>query len=356
MSDQTTRRAGRLFCRFLLGAAALGAVQVQAAPDGKALYHEHCSACHQTEGQGGIGLPLTAEILANVSDDYLTKTIRLGRPGRIMPAFEALSDAQVQAIVTHVRGWYGQPGPTFDDRPVEGDLARGEVVYLDKCASCHGVDGSGEGPGTGVTMSRERSFMIMPPAVNNPGFLAAASDALIRHSIVHGRDDTDMPAFGHRLSAEDIDNVVAYVRSFQRPLEQGTAEAGSRAPSRVVESPYDFETTLDNVRMALTGANFRLFPERFLEEGLIDEFSHNQRQVTIRFCNFKKLYNMLNIEPRLGVVLPCIIAVLEREDGTVLLTAPNMNTISRWFNNDELKALGETMDQMIVSVLEEATF
>ncbi|MEJ2576085.1 MAG: c-type cytochrome [Gammaproteobacteria bacterium] len=346
----------RLTRWLLLGAAFAAPTFAVAAPDGRVLYREHCSACHQTEGRGGIGLPLSRVVLASVSDDYLLKTVRLGRPGRIMPAFEALSDAQVAAIVAYIRGWYDVPAPSFDPAPIAGDPPRGEAVYAEACASCHGADGSGEGPGTGVTLSREREFMIMPPALNNPGFLRAAPDALIRHTVVNGRDGTEMPAFGRRLSAADIDDVVAYVRSFAAtPAQAATADAEAVEPSRVVDSPYDFDTTLANVRQALTGANFRLFPDRFLEEGLVDEFSHNQRQVTLRFCNFEKLYNMLNIEPRLGVVLPCRVTVMERADGSVLLVAPNMTTITRWFNNDELKALGATMDDIVVGVLEEAT-
>jgi cytochrome c oxidase cbb3-type subunit 3 len=326
-----------------------------AAPDGAGLYREHCSACHQSEGRGGIGLPLSQPTLANVSDDYLERTIRRGRPGRIMPAFDALSDAQLAAIVRHMRSWYSDPAPTFDPAPIAGDREQGRLVYLEECASCHGEDGSGAGSGTGVTLSRERAFMIMPPALNNPGFLEAAPDALIRHTIATGRKGTDMPAFAHRLSAEALDNVVAYVRSFA-PQQAAAEDAGEdEPPSVVLESPYDFETTLANVRQALTGSNFRLFPERYLEQGLIDEFSHNTRQISIRFCNFKELYDMLNVEPRLGVVLPCRITLLERAEGSVLLVAPNMRTISRWFNNDELEALGSTMNQIITTVLEEAT-
>ena len=64
---------------------------------------------------------------------------------------------------------------------------------------------------------------------------------------------------------------------------------------------------------------------------------------------------MLNIEPRLGVVLPCRITVLERTDGKVVLVASNMVAISRWFNNDELAHLGNAMDEAIVTVIEEAT-
>lgn len=352
---------GIRLARLVLLAPLLWAHAAAAAPDGRALYEEHCTACHQTEGKGGIGLPLTSEVLANVSDDYLFKSIRLGRPGRIMPDFQELSDAQVDALVAYIRSWGDQPGMQFDPAPIAGDLERGKRLYRENCSRCHADDGSGEGAGTGVTLSRQRQFMIMPPAINNPGFLQAAPDAMIRHTIVHGRRGPDgksvMPAFDGDLTASEVNDVVAYVRSFEEQPPSPAEQAAEEAPlSHVVESPYDFETTLNNVHMALQGANFRLFPDRFLEEGLIDEFSHNTRQVSIRFCNFNKLYNMLNVEPRLGVVLPCRITVLERDDGTVLLVAPGMRAISHWFNNNELIELGSAMDEILVAILEEATF
>ena len=331
-----------------------------AAPDGKALYREYCSACHQSEGKGGIGLPLSQSMLSGVSDDYLFKTIRLGRPGRIMPDFNELSDAQVGALVKYIRSWSGKPAPVFDPAPIAGDPERGVALYKKDCARCHGEDGSGEGPGTGVTLSREREFMIMPPAINNPGFLASAPDAMIRQAIVEGRtgigDESLMPGFGDDLSDTELNDLVAYVRSFEaQPGGDGMREAKDAPPSHLVESPYDFQTTVANVHQALEGANFRLFPDRFLEQGLTDEFSHNPKQITIRFCNFKQLYHMLNIEPRLGVVLPCRITVMERDDGTVLLVAPGMTAIAHWFNNNELAGLGTRMDEIIVEILEEAT-
>jgi cytochrome c oxidase cbb3-type subunit 3 len=344
----------RILASLIFASAWLLAGPLAAAPDGKALYDQHCAVCHQSHGRGGIGLPLSQGKLENVSDDYLRKTIRLGRPGRIMPAFEELSDAQLDALVGYMRSWCDKPGLSFDPTPIAGDLQRGQALYEANCAKCHGNDGSGEGAGTGVTLSRERAFLVMPAAINNPGFLSAAPDAMIKHTIVTGRKDSDMPSFADRLSDAEIDDVVAYVRSFADAADQAQA-AAEGPPAHVVESPYDFQTTLDNVHQALVGANFRLFPDRFLEEGLTDEFSHNPKQVSIRFCNFKQLYNMLNVEPRLGVVLPCTITVTEQADGQVLLVAPNMTAISHWFNNAELEELGQKMDAAIVGILEEVT-
>lgn len=328
-----------------------------AAPDGQALYGKYCASCHQSEGKGGIGLPLLTEKLAQVSDRYLVKTIRIGRPGRVMPGFDHLSDAQVDAVVRYLRGWTGRPGPVFSQETISGDPIKGGVLFGRHCAKCHGIDGSGEGIGTGVTLSRERSFLVMPPSVTNAGFLASASDELIKHTILHGRSGSlPMPAFKDKnLDDKEINSLVAFVRSQQKPLRVRHDDTRvTMAPSHIVESPYDMETTINNVRAAITGSNFRVFPERFLEQGLTDEFSVNKKQLGLRFCNFRSMYKMIRIEPRLGVVLPCRITVMERADGQVILVAPNFGAISLWFNNDEMLEIGAEIEEALLDILEEA--
>jgi cytochrome c oxidase cbb3-type subunit 3 len=338
-----------LMATLLAGAAA-------AAPDGRELYIEHCSACHQMEGQGGIGLPLWNAKLEDVSDDYLRKTIRLGRPGRVMPAFQRMSDAQVDAVVAFLRRRSGTEGRTYSDEVVDGDAGRGAALYQEHCVKCHGEDGSGEGQGTGVTLSRERSFLVMPASISNPGFLASAPDPMIRRVIEVGRKDSGMPAYGNgKLSDAEIDDLVAFVRAFEQQEEETAALDPDELPAHVYESPYDFETTVANVKAALTGANFRIFPDRFLEQGLIDEFSVNQRQVGVRFCNFNIMYGMVKIEPRLGTVLPCRITIMEREGGEVILVVPNLRVVARWFNNEELVGLWDGMEQTFKTIIDEAT-
>lgn len=334
----------------------LVAFDVGAGPDGRALYREHCSACHRIGGQGGIGLPLPAAKLADVSDDYLSKSIRFGRPGRVMPAFQRLSDAQVGAIVGFLRRRSETVPYPFSDVPVQGDAERGKALYTEHCIKCHGEDGSGEGKGTGVTLSRDRTFLVMPASISNPGFLASASDQMIRRSIAVGRKMSGMPAFGGgKLTDDDIDDVVTYVRAFEQRQQDLPGLDSEDRPTHVYESPNDFDTTVEAVKSALTGANFRIFPDRMLEQGLIDEFSVNTRQVGVRFCNFNVLYGMLKIEPRLGIVLPCRITILERKDGTVLLVVPNLRVVSRWFNNDELVGLWDEMEESFIEIIDEVT-
>ncbi|MCG6967661.1 MAG: c-type cytochrome [Chromatiaceae bacterium] len=349
-----TYRRSLLSCLCLAMWVAGGAAH--AAPDGRELYIEHCSACHQMQGHGGIGLPLPNAKLRDVTDDYLFKTVRLGRPGRVMPAFQRMSDAQVHAIVKFLRERSKTTEPTYSDAPIVGNAEQGKVLYAEHCVKCHGEDGSGEGQGTGVTGSRERSFLVMPASISNSGFLQSISDPMIHHVIEVGRKSSDMPAFGAgKLAAQEINDLVAYVRSFEQRQVEAAALAPDERPTHIYESPYDFDTTVANVKAALTGANFRIFPDRLVEEGLIDEFSVNTRQIGVRFCNFNVLYGMLKTEPRLGVVLPCRITIMERKDGTVLLAVPNLRVVSRWFNNDELVEMWDRMEQTFVSIIEEVT-
>lgn len=328
---------------------------LSAAPNGERLYQDNCSVCHQTKGKGGIGLPLTVPILKQVSDDYLLKTIRVGRPGRIMPPFEHLSDAQVNAIVNYMRSWTGEAEPLFSTEPIKGDVSRGEQLFAERCARCHGKDGSGADDGTGVTLSRERAFAVMPPAITNRGFLYSAPDAMIKSIVNKGRSSGQMPTFDKQLTDVQKNDVVAYIRSFELRKPTMPIPPKDASPTWIVESPYDFETTVENVRQALTGANFRIFPARFLEQGLTDEFSQNKRQVAIRFCNFKELYHLLQIEPRLGTVLPCRINVLERKDGKVILVSADIANIAYLFNNDKLVEIGKVMAEIIIDVMDEAT-
>ena len=328
-----------------------------AAPDGADLYTKHCAVCHNENGMGGIGLPLKGTKIEHFPRDYLFKTIRLGREGRVMPAFDFLSDAQVNAIVDHILSWKSNPNPrVFSDVAVKGDPVRGKKLFLDKCAECHGKDGKSQGVGTGLTMHREREFEVVPPALNNSGFLASASDQWIRQTIIDGRLGTSMPPQRElELSDSDVNDVVAYVRSFEQNYTDERHPLDDEEPTLVFESPYDFVTTVDNLKQALQGGNFRIFPDRYMEMGLAPDMFVNKKQLSMRFCNFNQLYKMINTEPRLGVVLPCRITVVEGEDGVVRMYVMNMKLVSRLFNNEQLVDFAEGMLERIMELIDEAT-
>ena len=335
---------------FLFAASIL-----HAAPDGARLYATHCAVCHGDKGTGGVGIPLALpSFLESVDDAFLRQSIRHGRPGRVMPAFPALSDAQLNAIVRFIRGWSGKAAPVFSYEPVKGDPVHGRELYASYCATCHGADGEG-GKGTGVTFSRRRDLPIIAPALANPGFLAAASDEMIRHTLLYGRAGTPMRSFlVQGLSEEDIDDLVSYVRTLgSRALVAGQA-AATEAPVLVADSPYSLEETVENLRQSIISQNFKLIRTEYLEHGLLEEGHENNRQVVLHFCNFKFLYEALAIDPRVGLFLPCQVTAAESE-GKVRVMTINPLYLSHMFNNNELDEACRRMTGIYQAIIEDAT-
>lgn len=83
----------------------------------------------------------------------------------------------------------------------------GQDLYKQMCSACHGQDGrESEVPG------------IRSPALNNPDFLAVASDDYLRFIIDQGRSNTSMPGWGpdtDGISYEEIDQIVAHIRGWE---------------------------------------------------------------------------------------------------------------------------------------------
>ena len=340
-----------IICILLLGIT----IEVVGEPKGGELYSAHCAACHGDTGGGGVGVPLSLpSFLDSVDNQFLRISIRHGRPGRVMPAFSQLSDAQLDAIVRFIRGWSKKPAPVFSDKPVQGDAQHGKQLFASYCAACHGADGEG-GRGTGVTFSRKRDLPVIAPALNNAGFLAAASDEMIRHTLQYGREGTPMRSFlVQGLSEQDLEDLVSYVRTFeQQPLpEKQLVTAAETIIS--AESSYTLEETIENLKNAIVSQNFVLIREDTLEHGLVKEGEEDPSKVILHFCNFKFLFDALAVDPRVGMFLPCQVTVTEVA-GKVMVATINPLYLSRLFNNDELSEFCQRMYEVYASILEDAT-
>lgn len=329
-------------------------IQAQAAPDGAKLYARNCAACHGENGSGGLGVPLSlASFQATISNDYLRKTIRLGRPGRVMPP-SSLSDAEVEGIVRFIRSWSKESAPLFLPTRVNGDVARGRQLYAAHCATCHGANGGG-GKGTGVTFSRPRDLPIMAPALNNSGFLASATDSMVRENLKRGRQGTPMVSFlKSGLKEKDIDDIVSFVRSFEQAADsESVTPTETEKAVLTMDSPYDLATTIENVKRAAASSNFVFIREQALDFGLAPEGQEDPRQHIIYFCSFSMLNQALMTDPRVGLFLPCRITVVE-QDGKVKMMAVNPKRLSRIFNNSELSAMCEEMTRRYLAIMEEA--
>src|SRR5574340_961448 len=254
-----SRITGEIMLKRLLFAASLlaglGISSAMAAPDGAQLYGRNCAACHGENGNGGIGVPLALpSFQAGISDDYLRKTIHLGRPGRVMPAFPALEDAEVDAIVRYVRSWNRGISATYSAERVTGDPAHGRKLFAQYCAACHGAEGEGS-KGTGVTFSRPRDLPIMAPALHNRGFLAAAPDAMIKATLMR------VP----RLSLAD--NGAAMMAE---------ASLGAALDAHKFEVAAEYLSKTDSHRLRITRHAHGNVHISFLEADLLETGDYNQ--------------------------------------------------------------------------------
>ena len=140
--------------------------------------------------------------MGSASASFLRYAVAFRRPGTAMAAFAEtqggpLSDDQQRALLDWLVEASGGTRAPVDEGSVEGDAARGEHVYAEHCATCHGDNGQG---GTGTALA-------------NPVFLATASDTFLRHTVAHGRTGTPMPGYSDSLDPEAIDAVVAFLRA-----------------------------------------------------------------------------------------------------------------------------------------------
>ena len=188
---------------------------------GELIYRGNCAACHGTHAQGVTGSQLSNPVfLGSASDAMLRHWIRLGKPDTAMRAFakgfagvNELTEGQIDDVVAYLRR-LEVDRPLVTARAGMGIVPRGAEIYAGACAQCHGEHGQGT---TGSALA-------------NPDFLQAASDGFLQATIVLGRDGTAMRAMGKagqgnvELSPDDINNVVAFIRSWQRqPPGQPTA-------------------------------------------------------------------------------------------------------------------------------------
>lgn len=80
--------------------------------DGRSLFMENCSACHQANAQGipGAFPALAKNKLVQGNPDVLVKTVLNGRAG--MPSFKSdLSDNDLSMILTYLRSNHGNKAP-----------------------------------------------------------------------------------------------------------------------------------------------------------------------------------------------------------------------------------------------------
>jgi mono/diheme cytochrome c family protein len=177
---------------------------------GISVYAENCAACHAANGGGtAIAPELNTEALRSTPPEELSATINNGVSGTLMASWQdTLASTQVEAVISFLRLWdeieaAGVDFPEIETPVFESSpelIAAGDKLFHIGCKSCHGVNAYGT---------------PMAPSLNNPVFLSETPDAAIYQIISGGVPDTLMPTWGTRLSEEELQSLVAFIRSLE---------------------------------------------------------------------------------------------------------------------------------------------
>jgi cytochrome c oxidase cbb3-type subunit 3/ubiquinol-cytochrome c reductase cytochrome c subunit len=186
------------------------------------LYGDNCAGCHGANGENGAATDLAnPEYEALIDDASLREVIAKGEKGVPMPAFAVesggtLTDQQIEALVEGMRARWRKGDPFSGQTPPPykatrtGDPAKGEAVYAQACAQCHGS--SAQKPGNAGS-------------ILDGSFLALINEQTVRTTIVAGRPDIGEPDWrghiaGRAMTDDEVTNVSAWLMA-QKPLNPG---------------------------------------------------------------------------------------------------------------------------------------
>ncbi len=180
--------------------------------EGAALYKTLCTQCHGADAKGykADNAPslVNPTFLESATDEYIHHSIAVGRPGTSMAGYSRelggpLDSASIDRIVAFLRA-QGPKAEPLGTAASTGNATRGATIYDRECKKCHG----------------DQTTRVSAVHLANAQFLAVAGDAFIRYAVVAGRPGTPMESFKDKLSSQDIDDVVAYVRTLGKPPEE----------------------------------------------------------------------------------------------------------------------------------------
>lgn len=121
-----------------------------------------------------------------------------------------------------------------------------------------------------------------------------------------------------------------------------------------VESPYGFEETVQNLRSAIGGSNYRLIREQPWDFGLESD-NGNSRDTILYFCNFDQVNRAIKADQRIGQFLPFRVTVVER-DGRVLVMAVDPEPLLQVLDAEQLDGLGGHVASMYRELIGEGLF
>lgn len=141
----------------------------------------------------------------------------------------ARSDAaEVEAPFTLAIAAPGEASGPLNPLPADTPtILAGQKLYIANCVPCHGPTGKGDGPSAAGLNPRPSDFSQHMPTGRH-------TDGQIFLWIKNGFPNSAMPAWGERLSEQQIWQLVRFLRTFGQPA--GTLP-GAQVPAQPAQSP-----------------------------------------------------------------------------------------------------------------------
>lgn len=189
--------------------------------DAGALYHDYCSVCHGDSGDGrsraqqGLIPPprdfTTPQAAVDLNRERMFVAIKDGVPGTAMTGWKSqLDDEEINAVVEYVQINFMRSAAIEHASP-------GSRIYAEYCSVCHGDSGEG-------AMWAISGLSPSPSNFRDPKVKAKLNRERMIKSVTYGRVETAMAGWDGRLSTEDIELVIDYVREAFMGLAESDTE------------------------------------------------------------------------------------------------------------------------------------
>jgi uncharacterized protein (DUF302 family) len=113
-----------------------------------------------------------------------------------------------------------------------------------------------------------------------------------------------------------------------------------------------FDDAITKVTQSLKEQGFGIITEIDLQEKFKEKLDIDFRKYKILgACNPAAAHKAIQIEDKIGVMLPCNIVVQEKENGTVDVAAVNPLSSIGAVNNDNMQAIADEISQKLQAVI-----
>ncbi|HVA80204.1 MAG TPA: cytochrome c [Candidatus Binataceae bacterium] len=121
------------------------------------------------------------------------------------------------------------------------DVALGRQIYLERCASCHGLSGEGDGPVAPALITPPANLRRLSERFGNPLPENQVARFIDGRAEVKAHGPRDMPVWGARFYAETRDESAAQARiaelvAYLQSIQTGARHAHRQQPR--VEGGY----------------------------------------------------------------------------------------------------------------------